>query len=633
LAVSVAVGLGLTGCLIAQAILIGDIIGHLVRGRVVLHGLRTSVVAPHGVPLSSLTGELIALGVVTLLQGILTLARGFGGTVAANATRARLREELLGSILAQGPSWVSNQSSGELAITTGRGLDALDGYVANYLPRLALAAVAPVILLTTITVLNWLSGAILLGVLVLVPIFMVLVGRLTQERVARRWEALSRLGSQFLEAVEGLPTLKAYGRARRQEARIEAVTGELRRNTLAVLREAFLSALVLETLAAVGTALVAVPLALNLLSGRISLAPALAVLILTPEIFLLLRRVSADYHGASEGLSALERAFAVIDSVPEDVRDWIETGNDSTAHTSPCSDGHHGDLRHGRELGRRASVVVRGLSVRVPGSGLEGGMILEGIDLSLAPGEHLAVVGASGSGKSTLQKAIMGLVSPSNGKVEVGGWDISKEDPELWRPMLAYVPQDPVLFSGTILENLLLGRSVDQQEPYDSAKLDLALSIAQLEDWLASLPDGLHTQVGEKGSHLSGGERQRVAIARAILRDAPIVVMDEPSSHLDNETEASLVEALGPWLKDRSLLVATHRHALTTLADSVLRLEAGHLFPLAPAGAPSSPTRDSVPPTGDSFAPTGYSSTHSMDLVLTERPLPNGSKSAREGLQ
>jgi thiol reductant ABC exporter CydD subunit len=595
LAISVAVGLGLTGCLIAQAILIGDIIGHLVRGRVVLHGLRTSVVAPHGVPLSSLTGELVALGIVTVLQGILALARGFGGTVAANATRARLREELLGSILVQGPSWVSSQSSGELAITTGRGLDALDGYVANYLPRLALATVAPVILLVTITVLNWLSGVILLGVLVLVPIFMVLVGRLTQERVARRWEALSRLGSQFLEAVEGLPTLKAYGRARRQEARIEAVTGELRRTTLAVLREAFLSALVLETLAAVGTALVAVPLALNLLSGRISLAPALAALILTPEIFLLLRRVSADYHGASEGLSALERAFAVIDSVPEDLRERIEIGNGSTARTSPCESPHHGQLPHGQELARRPSVVVRGLSVRVPGSGLEdeailegemileGEAILEGVDLSLVPGEHLAVIGPSGSGKSTLVKAIMGLVPPFSGKVEVGGWDISREVPELWRPMLAYVPQDPVLFSGTILENLLLGRSVDQQEPYDASKLELALSIAQLEDWLASLPDGLHTQVGEKGSYLSGGERQRVAIARAILRDAPIVVMDEPSSHLDNATEASLVEALGPWLKDRTLLVATHRRALITLADSVVRLEAGHLISLSVA--------------------------------------------------
>lgn len=633
LAASVAVGLALTGCLVAQAILIGDIVSRLVRGRVVLHGLRTSVVAPHGLPLSSLTGELVALGVVTVLQGILILIRGLGGTMAANATRAKLREDLLASILAQGPAWVSSQSSGELAITTGRGLDALDGYVANYLPRLALAMVAPVVLLSAITILNWLSGVILLAVLALVPIFMVLVGRLTQERVARRWDALARLGSQFLEAVEGLPTLKAYGRARRQEARIEAVTGELRRNTLAVLREAFLSALVLETLAAVGTALVAVPLALSLLSGRIPLAPALAVLILTPETFLLLRRVSADYHGASEGLSALERAFAVIDSasgkprgaIPAKARDPIPGSvGDSAAGEPGCpiqdkpggvipaklgdpcllasSNSHYQDHRASGPF-----VSVSGLSVRFasiapafsevrsanrnvfgfqgqraleslagsPGPGQ--GFILDGVDLSLSPGEHLAIMGPSGSGKSTLLKAIMGLTPLSSGKVEVGGFDISSEPPELWRPMLGYVPQDPVLFSGTILENLLLGRDEDGVTP---DLIETALRIAQLDAWVASLPDGLDTQVGEKGSQLSGGERQRVAIARAILRDAPIMVMDEPSSHLDNETEASLVEALAPWLKGRSLLVATHRRALASLVGRAMRLEAGHLFSL-----------------------------------------------------
>jgi len=538
-ALSVAIGVGLLGCLTAQAFLLGDLLAELFT---------------RPVHLSSLTPLLVGLVLASVARSLLLATGSVAGAMAANAVRGQLRWEGTAAVLERGPAWLAGERAGELAVTLGRGVDALDVYIGEYLPRLLLAVLAPLVLLGVIGIVDWLSFVILLAALGVVPVFMVLIGRLTEQRLARRWQALSTLGAQFLDVVEGLATLRAFGRARRQETQIAEVTDELRCTTLAVLKEAFLSALVLETLAAVGTALVAVPLALRLLAGQMTLAPALTVLVLTPEVFLPLRRASADFHAAAEGISAMDRIFDILGpSAGQDTR-----------------------LRPLGALGPRgatcgpASLVLADVSLRYD---TRGSAALDCVDLEVAPGERVALVGPSGAGKSSLLGALVGLVPLDSGTISLGGVALADADPRWWRSQFAYLPQRPHLFAGTLEENLRLG-DIDAT----TGELAAALAAAQLDSLVAELPDGLATNLGEKAHRLSTGERQRVALARALLRrDARIVILDEPTAHADPATEAALVAALDELLGERSLVVATHRDAPLGLVDRVVGVGDGRL--------------------------------------------------------
>jgi ATP-binding cassette subfamily C protein CydD len=563
LASSVAVGLGLTGCLVGQAVFLGDLLARLFSRPVGVHDVLV---------------DLVGLGLATLVRSVLLSAGATAGAGAANRVRGQFRRDALRAVLERGPVWLAGERTGELAVTLGRGLDALDAYVADYLPRLVLAGLAPLVLLGVIGALDWLSLLILLAALGAVPVFMVLVGKLTDQRVARRWAALGALGAHFLDTVQGLPVLRAYGRARRQEAQIAAVTDDLRRTTLEVLREAFLSALVLETLAAVGTALVAVPLALRLIGGHMTLAPALTVLVLTPEVFLPLRRASADFHAATEGLSACDRVFEVLGGGAS-----ATPGTAAAAPPGPHADrvGHDGSGDADPAGGR---LVASGLWVRYPDRDRPA---LDRIDLVVAPGERVAVVGPSGAGKSSLLGALLGLVPLAGGSITLGGLSQGDVDPERWRAGFAYLPQRPRLFSASLRENLRLGQPAAPDDA-DDAGLAEALSVAQLTDLVARLPDGLDAPLGEGGGRLSVGERQRVGLARALCRPgAAVVVLDEPTAHLDATTEARVVAGLDRWLAGRSLVVASHRQRLLELADRVVTLEGGRVVTWTPT-APES---------------------------------------------
>jgi ATP-binding cassette subfamily C protein CydD len=579
LASSVAIGLGLTGCLVAQAVFLAHLLARLFQPAAGLHDVLV---------------DLVGLAVATLVRSVLLSAGATAGAGGASRVRGQLRRDALGRVLERGPVWLAKERTGELAVTLGRGLDALDAYVADYLPRLVLAVLAPLVLLGVIGALDWVSLLVLLAALGVVPVFMVLVGKLTAQRVAARWDALGALGAHFLDTVQGLPVLRAYGRARRQEAQIAAVTDDLRRTTLAVLREAFLSALVLETIAAVGTALVAVPLALRLIGGHMTLAPALTVLILTPEVFLPLRRASADFHAATEGLSALDRVFEVLgDDPPARQKQAARRarpaaqepfGSDAAVVSGPRAGGLGED--GGAAPGvQRSALVVSGLSVAYPDRDRRA---LEGIDLVVEPGERVAIVGQSGAGKSSLLAAVLGLVPASAGSITLGGLVQGEVDPERWRECFAYLPQRPWLSSASLRDNLRLGHLTAPGD-VDDARLAEALSIADLAELVARLPEGLGTPLGEGGARLSTGERQRVGLARALCRrSATVVVLDEPTSHLDAATEERVVAGLDGWLAGRSLLVASHRPRLLELADRVFTMERGRLA-AATAGAAESP--------------------------------------------
>jgi thiol reductant ABC exporter CydD subunit len=353
--------------------------------------------------------------------------------------------------------------------------------------------------------------------------------------------SLERLAGHFLDVVDGLPTLKVFGRAKAQAVVIGEVTDRYRRGAISTLRVSFLSSLILELLATISVALVAVAIGLRLMNGQLGLRTGLFVLVLVPEAYLPLRRLGANYHASAEGLAAAEEVFEVLERPrrPQGSR---------TNFPDPSL----------------ADLTVEGLRVSYPGRAEPA---LDGVSLTLQAQEVLAVAGPSGCGKSTLLAVLLGLVQPELGSVRVGGVELGDLDPGAWRAKVAWVPQRPYLFSASIAENVRLGRR-------DSSIGDVwhALADAGLADAIAELPAGLETVLGDRGAGLSAGERQRLALARAFLRDSPLLLLDEPTANLDGATEQGVLEAVRRLSRGRTVLLVAHRPALLEVADRVLEL-------------------------------------------------------------
>jgi ATP-binding cassette, subfamily C, bacterial CydD len=480
---------------------------------------------------AALRGPLIALAAVVAGRALLAWAQEAAATRAAATVKSQLRARLLAKVVRLGPGWLTTQRSGELTTLATRGLDALDGYFARYLPQLVLAALVPAVVLARILPADLVAGATVLLTLPLIPLFMALVGWTTEARNRRQFRLLARLSHHFLDVVGGLPTLKAYRRATAQVRTVRAVTDEYRRATMATLRLAFLSSLVLELLATLSVALVAVGIGLRLVDGGLDLRTALLVLVLAPEAYLPLRQLGTHYHAAAEGLAAAEGVFAVLD----------------TPAPTP-----------GRVTAIAAGpLTIDELTVRFPD---RAGPALERFSLTVQPGEIVALTGPSGCGKSTLLHALLGFVTPESGRIRLGGVDLPEADPDAWRARLAWVPQRPYLFAGTVAGNIRLGLDVE----------DTAVAAAAGS---AGLDVPLSTVVGDGAAGLSAGQRQRVALAQALLRDAPIVLLDEPTANLDPATEARVVDTLRDVLRGRTALLVAHHPRLLGLADRVVHLD------------------------------------------------------------
>ena len=433
--------------------------------------------------------------------------------------------------VALGPRWLaSGEGPGVVTLAT-RGLDNLAPYFVRYLPQLLLAAtVTPAVLLVVLG-LDWVSAVILIAVLPLVPIFMVLVGRLTQGRSERGLVAMQRLGAQVLDLLAGLPTLRAHGRAGGQGARVRALGDAHREASMGTLRIAFLSGMVLELLTTLSVALVAVAIGLRLVAGDMALTTGIAVLVLAPEVFLPLRQVGAQFHAAADGVAAAAQAFAVLETpVP-------------TAGSVPAP-----DLR-------TTTVRLAGVSVDTAG-----GRTPDALDLELRPGTVVALRGPSGVGKTTAVEVLLGLVRPDEGTVLLGDLDLADVDPATFWSQVTWLPQRPVLEPGTIAS--IVGRESRE-----------AAALTGLDAVLATLPDGWQTLVGRGGEGLSLGQRQRVALTRALVSDAPLVILDEPTAHLDAAGEAVVLESVR-LLRDagRTVLLVAHRPSLVGCADTVVEV-------------------------------------------------------------
>ncbi|WP_455567262.1 thiol reductant ABC exporter subunit CydD [Streptomyces cinereoruber] len=531
--------LGLVGAalVVAQAMLIAEIVvGSFQEGRSV----------------STLATPLLLLAGVAVARGLVSWLTELAAHRASAAVKSELRGRLLGRAAALGPGWLGGQRAGSLIALATRGVDALDDYFARYLPQLGLAVVVPVAVLARIVTEDWVSAAIIVVTLPLIPLFMILIGWYTQARMDRQWKLLSRLSGHFLDVVAGLPTLKIFGRAKSQAESIRAITSEYRQATMRTLRIAFLSSFALELLATLSVALVAVTIGMRLVHGDLDLYTGLVILILAPEAYLPLRQVGAQYHAAAEGLAAAEEIFDVLEQ--------------------PVRNGGTGAVPDSVRLELDA-VTVRHAGRAEPS--------LDAVTLTVEPGETVALVGPSGAGKSTLLDVVLGFTAPEpGGSVRVGGEDLAGLDPEAWRSRIAWVPQRPYLFAGTIAENVRLARPDASDEAVREALRD-----AGADGFVAELPDGLDTLLGEDGAGLSAGQRQRLALARAFLADRPLLLLDEPTAALDGETEAGVVDAVRRLAAGRTVLLVVHRPALLAVADRVMSLGTNTVAPTASPSA------------------------------------------------
>ncbi|AVT36706.1 thiol reductant ABC exporter subunit CydD [Plantactinospora sp. BB1] len=510
------------------------------------------------------------------------------GTLAARTAatvKATLRADLLAAVDRRGPAWLSGQRGGQLATLAGRGLDALDAYFTGYLPQLVLSITVPLAVLARLFLADWSSALVIAATLPLVPIFGALLGWQAQAATERQWRRLALLGGHFLDMLRGLPTLHLFGRAPAQVAVVRRMADRHRRATMRTLRIAFLSALVLELVATLSVALVAVPIGLRLLGGGLALQTALLVLLLAPEAFLPLRAAGSQFHASQEGLTALDEALTLLGpeppagstaarapAAPAVVRTGDPGGRDG--EYPPTPGGHSG---HGGHGGHGGHDEIRFESVTVE---YQRGIALREVTLTIRPGERIAVVGPSGAGKSTLLNLLLGFVTPSSGRITVGGTDLATLDLAGWRRQLAWVPQRAHLFGTSLADNIRLGAP---DAPIGAVRD--AVRAADLTEVVADLPDGLDTRLGERGHGLSSGQRQRVALARAFLRDAPIVLLDEPTARLDAGSEAAVLAATRRLVAGRTALLVAHRPTLLAEADRVFRVEDGRVTEQEPVAA------------------------------------------------
>jgi len=508
-----------------------------------------------GAGLGAVTGELVLLAIVFAARGALAWAFEVTGARAASLVLSALRLELVARRLRAQPAALDGVEAAEVTAATVQGVDGLTAYFGRYLPQVILACIVPIAVLLWVGVTDLTSALVMLATLPLVPVFMWLIGRYTEERTRERWLALRLLSTHFLDVVRGLPTLRAFNRSRAQAETIAEVGERYRRATLGTLRVSFLSGSALELAATLGVALVAVVVGVRLAGGGLGLQAGLTVLVLAPELYLPLRQLGAEYHAGADGLAVSERILELLDAP-------TEAGTTGTlVPPSPAL----------------AAVRFESISFAYPS---RPGLVLDGFELELLPGETVALVGESGAGKSTVGILLLRLAEPTSGRLSVGGVDLARCRADAWRRQLAWVPQQPTILRGTVADNIRLGDAGASED-----RVQRAAELAGADGFVRALPRGYATLVGDGGRPLSTGERRRIALARAFVRDAPLVVLDEPTADLDPSSAELVANAIDRLRGDRTLLLIAHRSELVGRADRVVVLEAGRGSVLAQSEA------------------------------------------------
>jgi len=498
-----------------------------------------------GTPIRALWPDFAALVAAFVVRGGFAWAMEVAGRRAAWSVLSELRLALAARRVRAQPLAVDGAGGAEITTVSVQGTEALEGYFARYLPQVVLASIVPFMVIVWVAFLDVEAAVIMLVTLPLVPVFMWLIGSYTADRTRARWDALRALSGHFLDVVRGLPTLRAFGRAHTQTAVVAQVSDRYRRATMETLRISFLSGSVLELAATLGVGLVAVTAGVRLVNGSLGLEAGLAVIVLAPELYLPFRRLGAEYHASADGLAVADRLFALLDAPVAASRSGPQPA------PSPA----------------RATVRLDRVSFAYPGRPVP---VLDGFDLELAPGEAVALVGESGAGKSTVAALLLGLLSPTSGRIMVGDAELSECDVDGWRRHVAWVPQHPTLFRGTVGDNIRLGDPDAGEESVQEAA-----RLAGADDFIRALPGGYATRVGDAERSLSPGERRRIGLARAFLRNASLVILDEPTADLDPASVSVVAAAVRRLQVGRTMLVIAHRPELVQDAHRVVRLVDG----------------------------------------------------------
>ncbi len=480
-------------------------------------------------------------------RALLSWISDFYASAVAIRVKTDLRERLFAHLFKLGPTYAHGERTGELSATVVEGVEALDAYYSQYLPQLVISALIPLSILFFVFPIDVLSGVVLLLTAPLIPFFMVLIGKAAEALTHRQYETLSRLSAHFLDSLQGLTTLKYFGASKSHAKTIARVSDNFRDTTLGVLRVTFLSAFVLELIATISTAIVAVEIGLRVLYGQMPFQPALFILVLAPEFYLPFRMLGLRFHAGMAGTSAAKRIYAILD-MP------LPIGSES-AQTKPAT--------------KPDSIVFKNVTYAYPG---ENQPALTDVSLHIRMGQRVALVGASGAGKSTLASLLLRFAEPNQGRISVDGIGLASISADAWREQISWVPQKPHLFHDTIAANIRIANPLATHE-----EVVAAADAANLRRFIESLPDQYETLVGEAGARLSGGQAQRLALARAFLKDAPILILDEPTSSLDPEQEALLEDAVNRLMVDRTVLTIAHRLNTVFSADQIVVLEAGQV--------------------------------------------------------
>lgn len=499
----------------------------------------------NGEEISSVLPLAVALIFLAAGRSLCTYIMENRSSAAAARIKQAVRSKLYRKIQLLGAVGLSGNETGSMIETATKGVDELEHYFTRFLPQLVLAAILPLMFLIIIVPSEWRSGLVLLFSAPCIPLFMILIGKGSEKLHRRQWGRLSKMAGHLLDLVQGLPDLIISGAVKREAEVVARVSEEYRSATMTVLRLAFLSAFTLEFFATVGTALVAVIIGFRLLLGHLSLGEGLFVLLMAPEFYLPLRNLGLSYHARMQGIAAAERIAPLL--------------------TMPLPEGFGGTLTPPVDA---PSVLFEGISFCYGGS--RGGV--RGVDLELPSGSITALVGESGAGKTTLARLLVGLARPESGRILINGQDLTLFSPDLWRSRLAWVPQAPYFTSGTVRENLTLGRP-----DADENEINRALEAAAADQFVSHLPHGLDTLLGDRGAGLSGGELKRLALARAYLCPATVVVLDEPTAGLDPENEQLVCDAVEKLACGRTVLVISHREQTLSRAERVAEMIDGRI--------------------------------------------------------
>lgn len=525
------------------------------------------------IPRQELLGGILGIAGLMLLRACIGWAGERAGADASERIKRHVRQSLFQRLVNKGPHWSRGKASGELASAVVDQVEALDGFFAKYLPAMAAAAMLPVAFSVLLFPVDVIAGLVLLITAPLIPLFMALVGWGAQGASRRHLRAFARLSGFFADRLRGLSTLKLYGRAQAEAASVVAASDALRQRTMSVLRIAFLSSAILEFFAALGVAGVAVYIGLTYLGfldlrwTPLTLQAGLFCLLMAPEVYAPLRQFAAHYHDRATALAAVTQIAVLFDGLPQDAAEQAaEQTTEQTTEQATQQATQQG--RAPAHAGKSAGIAITALRVDAPGRNQA---VLEDASLILSPGEHVALMGPSGIGKTTLIEA-MARLRPADGDIRVDGVPLAEWSEPALRQRVALIGQRPQLLAGSIADNIRLGRpDASDEQVQDAARRACVLEFSAL------LPQGLDTPLGSRGHGLSGGQAQRVALARLFLRDPGLILLDEPTAHLDEATQARVLDAILEFSQGRSLLLATHAPAVAARFGRVVRVARGNL--------------------------------------------------------